>query len=265
MKTLIKFTIAFLLPIGLAFATDKVHPKFYHNQGPIIFIENNIEFAVFQDGQFDFNYLPNRRRYSYFNQHINITYNGGYNYTPHIRVNRYGSIIQIRNTPIFYDFYGRVTQIGQINLKYNRFGYLKRIGNMHIRYNRHFNRYYLNGFINRYNKGYTYRPWHRNFRRPKYAHHPDYRLPISDRRAKHPKYRKPRIKGNKGRTTNRYNYRAEKQKDLRRDAQTNRRHLNRRKAPSKNFREEIDNKPNTVRKRSYHQKRPLGASTRNNR
>ena len=131
-----------------------------------IFMEAGIEFSVYPDGQFDF-YMPqygpnvsvgiNRPGFT-------LSFNTGFDYNAYVQYDGYGAIIQIENTPIFYDYYGRVNQIGNIFINYNGFGRVNRIGGLNIYYRNNFWRY--DGFINVYNRGYVWRPWHRYYAIP---------------------------------------------------------------------------------------------------
>lgn len=132
-----------------------------------IFMENGIEFSVFQDGQFDFfipNYGPNVHA-GFGNGNVNFSFNTGFNYNPYVQFDSFGAIIQIENTPIFYDHFGRVNQIGSVPIFYNNFGFVHRIGGLRIFYrNNIFWR--QRGFINVFNRGYVWRPWHRFYAIP---------------------------------------------------------------------------------------------------
>lgn len=132
-----------------------------------IFVENNIEFSVFQDGQFDF-FIPNQGpnvSMGFRNNSVSFSFNTGYNYNPYVQYDSFGAIIQIQNTPIFYDNYGRVNQVGNIYLNYNNSGFVNRIGGLQIFY-RHHVFWSQRGFINHVNRNYVRRPWHRHYRLP---------------------------------------------------------------------------------------------------
>jgi hypothetical protein len=131
-----------------------------------IFVENGITFSVFPNGEFDF-YVENTP-YVTTNTHlnnVNISFNAGYNYNHCLQYDDYGAVIQIRNTPIFYDFYGRVSQIGTINLHYIN-GRVAQIGRLYLFYNPYGAYSHCNGFINSYNSVYVYRPLYRYFVKP---------------------------------------------------------------------------------------------------
>jgi len=137
-----------------------------------IFNEQGIEFSIFSDGQFDF-YMQNRGpqvSVSIGNHSTGVSFNSGYNYNPYLQYDEFGAIIQIENVPVFYDFYGRVSQVGNIFINYNTRGYLYRVGGLFVYYNR-YNRFsHCTGFINGYNRGYVYRPWHSFYRAPAFNH-----------------------------------------------------------------------------------------------
>ncbi len=144
---------------------DELRYRGYTNS--FIFQEGGIEFAVFPDGQFDFNYLdygPN------FNIAINtpnahFSFNSGFNYDRFVQYDAYGAVIQIENVPIFYDPYGRVNQIGDIFIDY-RNGWVRRIGNLRVYYGRPGVVVNYRGYINNWNRHYVYRPWHNYYAVP---------------------------------------------------------------------------------------------------
>ncbi|GGG45651.1 hypothetical protein [Bizionia arctica] len=133
-----------------------------------IFVENNIEFSVFPDGQFDF-YMPSyASNVNVYSPGISISFNSGYNYNPFLQYDEYGAIIQVEHVPVYYDFYGRVTQIGNVFINYNAYGNVSRIGGLYIHYNNYRNYSYYTGYINAYNPYYVYRPWHAYYSIPAY-------------------------------------------------------------------------------------------------
>lgn len=165
MKNTLLTTIALLfIAIGMNANTTNT----YNNEQPFVFVESGIEFAVFKDGQFDFNVLRNNNGVNVrFNTRlIDFSFNAGHNYDTYVQHDEYGAVIQIENTPIFYDYYGRVNRIGNIYLNYNYNNFVSRIGNMLVTYNRYGDFRYSNGFINNYNVNYVYVPGCRTYRRP---------------------------------------------------------------------------------------------------
>ncbi|WP_339614111.1 hypothetical protein [uncultured Winogradskyella sp.] len=132
-----------------------------------IFNEAGIEFSIFADGQFDF-YMPNygpNVNIGINSPGFNLSFNSGFDYNPYLQYDSFGAIVQIENTPIFYDHFGRVNQVGNIFVNYNGFGRINRIGGLNIHYrNNIFWRH--DGFINNFNRGYVYRPWHRFYAVP---------------------------------------------------------------------------------------------------
>jgi hypothetical protein len=126
-----------------------------------IFQEGAIEFAVFPDGQFDFNYV---NQISQVNFRVNrpnarFSFNSGFNYNRFVQYDTFGSVIQIENTPIFYDSFGRIIQAGNISINYNH-GFINRVGNLNVSYSRPGIIFRTSGFINSFNRFYVYRPWH---------------------------------------------------------------------------------------------------------
>lgn len=140
----------------------------YKGSVPFVFIERDVEFAIFPNGEFDFAYVGNNYQYNPYNgPRRPFSYNGGYNYDMYLQFDRYGAVVQVESVPIYYDPYGRVSQIGNIRIKY--YGdYVGEIGNMHIIYER--GNVYLasSGYVNSYNQNYRPQPWHSYYARPYY-------------------------------------------------------------------------------------------------
>ncbi|AFU67860.1 hypothetical protein P700755_000881 [Psychroflexus torquis ATCC 700755] len=159
MKKLFTLTLVFLFGIGFSNAENNSHSRTYTNN--FIFNQDGIEFAVFPDGQFDFNYLQDRNGIDlYVNTgNLQVSFNTGYNYNRFVQYDSYGAVIQIEETPVFYDSYGRVIQIGEVLINY-RGGYINHIGNMNVFYSRPGIIDYYSGYINVYNRNYIYQPWH---------------------------------------------------------------------------------------------------------
>jgi len=130
-----------------------------------IFVEDGIEFSVFRDGQFDFNVIRNNSRLgvNIGSPNVSISFNSGYDYNGYVQYDEFGAIIQIENIPIYYDYYGRISQAGNVNIHYNNFGYVNRVGGLYVHYNRYNNFSHYTGYINVFNRGYVYRPWHRYY------------------------------------------------------------------------------------------------------
>lgn len=132
-----------------------------------IFIEDGIEFSIFQDGQFDF-FIPRQGpnvSIGFASNNVNFSFNTGYNYNPYVQYDNFGAIIQIHNTPIFYDYYGRVNQVGNIFIDYNNSGFVNRIGGLRLFYRNNV-LWNQRGFINRVNRRYVWKPWHRYYSIP---------------------------------------------------------------------------------------------------
>ena len=125
-----------------------------------VFNEQGIEFAIFKDGQFDFNVLRQRQNFIQYSNHngINISFNTGYDYSAYVQYDNYGAVIQIENTPVYYDYYGRINQAGNVHVNYDYRGRVAWIGNMRINYDR-YNNSRCNGYVNRQHRYYTPSKW----------------------------------------------------------------------------------------------------------
>ncbi len=136
-------------------------PNHTRTSNSFVFSEQGIEFAIFKDGQFDFNVLRQRQNFIQFSNHngINISFNTGYNYNAYVQYDNYGAVIQIENTPIYYDYYGRISQAGNVHVKYDYRGRVSWIGNMRINYD-NYNNSQCNGYVNRQHRYYTPSAWY---------------------------------------------------------------------------------------------------------
>ena len=176
MKNLTYIVALFFIGWSASANSDKTTNLSPYNYGEVfIFVEGDVEFAVYPNGEFDFYY--NRQFAGNSGNYIsspreNISYNAGYNYDLYVQYDDYGAVIQIENVPVYYDYYGRIIQAGNVYINYNSHGNLVRVGNMHVRYNRFNQPIRYIGSINQYNPYYVYQPWHRYYMRP----HPDYRV-----------------------------------------------------------------------------------------
>jgi len=140
-----------------------------YNGKAYIFIEGGVEFSVFADGQFDFVYLATQQStmLSFNTPSVFLSFNAGRDYEAYLQYDDYGAIIQIEDVPVYYDVYGRIIQAGEVEISYkNRV--ISRIGGLQIFYNRYGDYDYYTGYINSYNRFYTYRPWHLYYLRPMY-------------------------------------------------------------------------------------------------
>lgn len=143
----------------------------YNNRGEFFtFVEGNITFAIYQNGEFDFYINPqNGTSVNYNSSNLNISFNAGYNYDTYVQYDDYGAVIQIENIPIYYDYYGRVTRIGNVNINYSN-GRLARLGGMRIYYDNYGNYIRYAGYVNVYNRTYVYLPFFRFFTRPHFEY-----------------------------------------------------------------------------------------------
>ncbi|NEW78134.1 MAG: hypothetical protein GZ086_01665 [Gelidibacter sp.] len=175
MKTKLLLIATFLfVGFGLqasTFKTDNSSKNYYNNDygDSFTFVERDVTFAIFQNGEFDF-YINQRNQrdgldVNYQGNGVNISFNSGYDYGPYVQYDDYGAIIQIEDIPIYYDYYGRVSRIGNTRISYDS-GRLVRVGGLHVYYNRQGYYSHYSGYINNYNRGYVFHPYHNYFVAP---------------------------------------------------------------------------------------------------
>ena len=147
----------------------------YYNSQEIAFVENGVLYSVRTDGTFSFNRI--HRPYSYKerrNNHNVIYYPGtpgnsnyykgrrGRGYNAKIKTNRYGQIIGIGRTCIFYKRNGKVKAIGSVPMQYFR-GRLVSVGNLEIIYNRFGKIRSTTGHVNRNNRNNWHDDWYNEY------------------------------------------------------------------------------------------------------
>ena len=97
MKTFLNLVLCAFIATSTFAKEEKVVASTNFGYGnSIIFTENNIEFAIYPDGQFDFHYQPAITNINIQTSNVNISFNSGYNYDPYIQYDDYGAIIQIQ-------------------------------------------------------------------------------------------------------------------------------------------------------------------------
>lgn len=153
MKKLLLITFVFFGLTLKSFSENSYNN--YYDQ-PFSFTENNVSFAVYRNGEFDF-YIDRIAgvNVNLSTPHVSLSFNSGYNYNPYVQYDRYGAVIQVENIPIYYDYYGRVSRIGSVKIKYFN-GFVSRIGGLHIYYDGYGAFTHYSGYINRYNRHYVH-------------------------------------------------------------------------------------------------------------
>jgi len=175
MKKLITLVFGILAFSFSSKATSENTQNYYpsNNSSSYIFVENNIEFSIFPDGQFDFVYVGGHNgtevSVSVGSPNVNISFNAGHDYDMYVQYDDYGAVIQIEDIPIYYDAYGRITQAGSVDIRYNN-RRIVRVGGLYLHYNNYGYYSHSSGFINPWNRYYVYRPWHVYYARPFYSH-----------------------------------------------------------------------------------------------
>lgn len=150
-----------------------------------IFVEGDVEFSVFADGQFDFVYVGPQKasEVTFISPNGNVSYNSGYNYDAYVQYDSYGAVIQIENVAVYYDEYGRINRAGNVEIRYND-RRIVRVGGLRVNYNNYGQFSHCSGAINVFNPYYVYHPWHMYYARPIYTHVIVYDYPY--RRYYHP-------------------------------------------------------------------------------
>ncbi len=175
MKKLITLVFGILAISFSSKATSvETQNNYYPNYGnSYIFVENNVEFSIFPDGQFDFVYVGGHNgtavSVSVGTPNVNISFNSGHDYDMFVQYDDYGAVIQVEDIPIYYDAYGRITRAGSVDIRYNR-RRIVRVGGLYLHYNPYGYYSHSSGFINHWNRYYVYRPWHVYYARPFYSH-----------------------------------------------------------------------------------------------
>src|SRR5690606_10690111 len=170
MKTLILSIVSgFIGLISPTVFADEVSNNYRTYDGDkIIFVEGNVEFSVFPDGQFDFVFLGHEGTdVTISNPNMSVTFNSGYNYDAYVQYDMYGAVIQIENVPIYYDDFGRIVRAGNVSIRYKD-RRLVQVGGLYIHYNPYGYYSHFSGYINPYNRYYVYRPWHVYYAIPYY-------------------------------------------------------------------------------------------------
>ena len=172
MKTKLLLLATFLfVGFGVQASTFKTDNSskinYYDDYGDsFTFVERNVTFAIFQNGEFDFYINPRSGLgVNYKGNGVNISFNSGYDYDAYVQYDDYGAIIQVEDIPIYYDYYGRVNRIGNTHITYDS-GRLVRVGGLHVYYDRQGYYSHYSGYINNYNRAYVFHPYHNYFARP---------------------------------------------------------------------------------------------------
>ncbi len=172
----------FFVSLFSVIASEEQNNNYYGNGygKSYIFKEQNVEFSVYPDGQFDFTYLGNYNGNNssliISSPNVNISYNSGFNYDMYIQYDDYGAVIQVEEIPIYYDEFGRIVGVGSVEIRYFN-SRIVRIGGLNVYYNNYGYFAYTMGYINMFNYYYVFRPWHSYYARPFYTNCVAYNYP----------------------------------------------------------------------------------------
>jgi hypothetical protein len=171
MKKIISTLSLFLFVFVSSFANSSELENYgYYGKGKSFnFIEENVHFMVYQNGEFDFFIDHSNILVGVNLGNVNITFNSGYNYDAYVLYDDFGAVIQIENIPIYYDYYGRISRIGNTYIRYHNRRIIQ-FGAMYVYYNHYGYFDHYSGYINVYNRHYNYRPYVSYFARPVYDH-----------------------------------------------------------------------------------------------
>lgn len=160
-------TLSFVLfTLSQVFAGTNEHINHYYSNGESFnFIEGNVHFMVYQNGEFDFFVEQQGVNVDVNIGNVSISYNSGYTYDDYILYDDFGAVIQIEDIPIYYDYYGRISRIGNTYIRY-RNRRLIQFGDMYVHYNPYGYYSHCTGYVNYYNRYYNYRPYRHYFARP---------------------------------------------------------------------------------------------------
>ena len=175
MKKLVTILSILIVSFTTYATSEKISDELTHNERKnrsYIFVEGNVEFSIFPDGQFDFVYIgsQNASGVSVNTSNVSISFNSGYDYDMYVQYDDYGAIIQVEDIPIYYDEYGRIIQAGSVEIRYNnKYRRVVQVGGLFVNYNSYGYFSYTTGYINGWNRYYVYRPWHAYYAPPIFA------------------------------------------------------------------------------------------------
>ena len=172
MKTFVLTFVSILLYVISTQASTTNDENFNRNYNgkSFIFVEGDVEFSIFPDGQFDFVYLGNQGSQITINTpNVAVNFNSGYNYDAYVQYDNYGAVIQIEDVPVYYDEYGRISQAGSVTIQYNDRRVVQ-VGGLYVHYNPYGYYSHYTGYINPWNRYYVYRPWHAYYTIPYYSY-----------------------------------------------------------------------------------------------
>jgi hypothetical protein len=113
----------------------------YRTMQPVLFTYNQVDYALFPNGEIEFE-LPMRRSRSTLNRRSSIRSQNIYTASNRssfdrgfVRYNRRGQVTKIGTTRVFYNHLGQVAKVGNLNVHY-RNRVLNSVGGLQVLYNR---------------------------------------------------------------------------------------------------------------------------------
>jgi hypothetical protein len=113
----------------------------YRTIQPVLFTYNQVDYALFPNGEIEFE-LAMRRSRSTLNRRSSIRSQNTYNTSNRssfdrrfVRYNRRGQVTKIGSTRVFYNSLGQVAKVGNLNVHY-RNRVLNSVGGLQVLYNR---------------------------------------------------------------------------------------------------------------------------------
>jgi hypothetical protein len=160
----------------------------WYNQKPVTFIERNIKFYVYQNGDIDFDlysysngyygtsdfYYKGKGKHKSKNRSRVKLNSSRHHHSGFIQYDYRGRVKRIGSTHIRYDYFDRVIAINRINIRYrhnrlvrvgglriviNRYGHIRFIGSVKPRYyhyNNYHNHYFYDNYVYQYDDDFFY-------------------------------------------------------------------------------------------------------------
>jgi hypothetical protein len=121
--------------------------KRYKKVQPVLFTYENIDYAMFPDGQLEFE-IPRYTTNVHYSRRA-IDNRSRSHARQNVQYNRYGQVTFINGTRIFYNRNGQVARLGALDVDYHH-GILDRVGGLDVRYDKKGKLIAARGHVNDY-------------------------------------------------------------------------------------------------------------------